>query len=170
MVTALAIEVQDEENRMRYLPNLVGKKLPGDIPQYFNVVGFTRKSYDEKNEKERYFVMTRSTSGIIDTKSHAALDSEEEPNVAAWVEKISVYWEDKNQGGMPTESAVTRPEPEFDPAEQKHVDRVDKPEIKALFDKLGTPIEHRIIASKKYMTDKKLIEVIEKRIDEQEEE
>lgn len=167
-VIALANEIADDQQRMVYRPNLVGKKLPQDIPQYFNLVAFMRKDHERGESQERYYALTRSNSDVIYTKAHPALDAEETPNISGWFDKINAYWASKGQGEMPTESGVTVKEEEekISPADKKLMERLQNAKIVSLYERLGYDRDLQIAGLKKYRNDDKLIEVLSTKLEE----
>lgn len=165
VVIALATETQDDQNRIVYRPNLVGKKLPQDIPQYFNIVTFLDKEWEKGAKVEKFIARMRSSSSRIYTKGRRALDSEEVPNIGIWMDKISSYRSERGQDPLPTKSGITKTETEAPPGDPKLQKRLDDPKTKAFFEQIGkyeaVTDEKRIRTLKKYRSDEKLWEVLE---------
>lgn len=165
-VIALSTESQDEQNRLILRPNLVGKKLPNDIPQYFNIVAFMDKEWDKGSESERFFCRMRSSASRIYTKGHRCLDAEEVPDIGVWLKKLSEYWASHGQDALPTESEVTTTEPApVSGVDSKVQTRLENEKTVALFSGLSEFMkitnEKKIQTLKKYKSDEKLHEVLE---------
>lgn len=168
-VLALADEKQDDSQRVYVRPALIGQKLPYDIPQYFNIVGYMSKE-KQRGRAERYFVKFQSSSDELATKGHRALDAEEEPNISVWQKKISDYLEGHKASALPTAGEVTiepedEPDDGFTPAERKLLERVESnARMKELLELLGTSKELVVGGLKKYRNDDKFIEILEARL------
>ena len=164
-IITLATEVQDESNQMVVRPSLIGKKLPADIQQYFNIVGFVDKEW-QRDGGERYFVRMQSSADKMNTKGHRALKAEEVPDIGVWLDKISAYWEERAQSPLPKKAEITVEDkgPELSPEEKSLRERLDNPKLKELFDRLGTSEENKMAGLKKFRNDDKLIEVLEARL------
>ena len=76
----LADEVQDNNQRMIYRPALAGKKLPGNVIQYFNLCCFQRKSRDSNAVGGATYESVFDAGDEYYTKTHPALDPVEVPS------------------------------------------------------------------------------------------
>lgn len=171
-VIALSTETQDDNNNVIHRPNLVGKKLPNDIPQYFNIVCFMDKEWEKGAAFERFIARMRSSSSRIYTKGHRCLASEEVPDIAVWLQKLSDYWSKHGQEALPTKSEVTNTEPkktEVTSKDAKINERLKNEKTVELFKVLSEFMlitdEKKIQTLKKYKSDEKLHEVLNSQID-----
>lgn len=163
-VICLSDEIQDNNNRLVYRPQLAGKKLPSAILQFFNLVCFQRKMRDADAVGGATYESVFDAGDEYYTKTHPALAPIEVPLFRLWVDKIAKYALDNNQGQMPTASSkvsgMTKRKTENDVFKQ----RIEQPKIKALFDELDAPEAKRLSTADKYRSDLKLIEILEKRV------
>jgi hypothetical protein len=165
VVIALANETQDDEQKVVYRPNLVGKKLPQDIPQYFNIVCFMDKEWERGAKEEKFIARMRSSSSRIYTKGHRALNSEEVPDVSVWMDKLSAYWSRHGQEALPEDAEVTKTEPKVSEEDARLKARLEDPKTIELFAELEKYEEvddaRKRRAAKKFRSDEKLWQVID---------
>lgn len=172
-VVCLSDEKQDNNNRMMHRPALAGKKLPGDVVQYFNLCFFQRKMRDTNAVGGATYESVFDAGDEYYTKTHPALAPVEVPLFRAWVDKIAAHAAANKEGHMPSASTPVST-PAARQANQRKSkeallrERIEKPEIKELFDKLEAPEAKRLAGAEKYQSDDKLIEVLKKRVAEQE--
>jgi hypothetical protein len=163
-IICLSDEVQDNNQRLIYRPQLAGKKLPSSLVQYFNLCCFQRKQRDPDAVGGATYEAVFDAGDEYYTKTHPALEPVEAPTVRGLVDKISRYAKEHSEGDMPTQSSPISSAAMAKNAQKKQVDRLESPKIKELFDKLIYP-ESKVKAELgKYSTDDKLIEVLEKRV------
>ena len=176
MVIATTTAAQDDENRMHHRVSLFGKKLPNDLPRYFNIAVTLQRTRDRESGQNVHSVITAGDHRYV-TKGHLALDEREVPNAGVWFKKMSEFWEANGGVALPTEGEVTSTTPEVDPEEDKLQARLESPKIKELFDALKAPEPKlingawdrnnpRVAALMKYRSDIKLVEQLQKRLDE----
>lgn len=166
-IICLSDEVQDNNSRMIYRPSLAGKKLPGNVIQYFNLCCFVRKVREPSAVGGAIHQAVFDAGDEYYTKGHPALEAVEVPNVRAWVEKIAAYAIEHNEGDMPSHSAPVAPERSPNPNKANDdliTKRLANPKIKELFDRLDAPEAKRRAGAEKYRSDDKLIEVLTKRV------
>jgi hypothetical protein len=163
-VVALATAIQDNENRMYWRPALSGKKLPDDLPQYFNLVVFPKKTRTRGDQNKSSYMAVTDGGEEAYTKGHPALLPDEEPNITAWVEKINSYGQAHGEGALESKAGVTTAS---GPQKEQPRDELDN-EIEALFDKLGAPPAKRLATRAKYEDREKLRDVLRSRISEAE--
>lgn len=158
LLVALAMHLQDDAQKSLWRPSLFGKKLPEDLPQYFNLVVFPKRDRVRgEGMRARYYVVTEGGDEAY-TKGHPALGSEEEPNITKWVEKINAYGLEAGEGAISVkvEHKVKADAPP-DPIQVLIADE----EVKGLFDQLSAPEAKRVATAKKYNGDRaKLIEIL----------
>jgi hypothetical protein len=167
-VICLADEVQDNTQRLVYRPALAGKKLPGNLIQYFNLCAFQRKTRDSSSLGGATYESVFDSGPEYYTKTHPALDPIEVPNVRTWVSKMATYATDHGEGDMPTESSPSAAAQEEKREEAAMQARLDNPKIKELFDKLQAPDAKRRATLTKHRVDSKVIEILSKRVAEME--
>lgn len=172
-VVCLSDEKQDNNNRMMHRPALAGKKLPGDVVQYFNLCFFQRKMRDANAVGGATYESVFDAGDEYYTKTHPALAPVEAPLFRAWVDKIAAHAAANKEGHMPSASTpvsspASRQANQRKSKEALLKERIEKPEIKELFDKLEAPEAKRLAGAEKYQSDAKLIEVLKKRVLEQE--
>lgn len=167
-VICLSNEVQDNNQRLIQRPALAGKKLPGDVIQYFNLCCFQRKMRDQNATGHAIYESVFDAGDEYYTKTHPALAPIEPPLFRHWVDKVAKHAQDNGEGDMPTASSPVSNVVNEHRKANTFKDRIEKPKIKALFDKLGSPEAARLAGAEKYRSDDKLIEILEKRIAEQE--
>jgi len=168
-VVCLSDEKQDNNNRMMHRPALAGKKLPGDVVQYFNLCFFQRKMRDPNAVGGATYESVFDAGDEYYTKTHPALAPVEAPLFRGWVDKIAAHAEANKEGQMPSASTpvstpASRQTNQRKSKEALLKERIEKPEIKALFDKLDSPEAKRLAGAEKYQSDEKLIDVLKKRI------
>lgn len=163
-VICLADEVQDNTQRLVYRPALAGKKLPSNLIQYFNLCAFQRKVRDTDSAGGATYESVFDAGSEYYTKTHPALEPVETPSIRIWVDKISGYATTHGEGDMPTESTPSAKQEEESKEEDSLQARLNNPQIKELFDKLGAPDAKRRVTLSKYRSDAKLIEVLSKRV------
>lgn len=162
-IICLSDEVQDNNNRMIYRPQLAGKKLPSSLVQYFNLCCFQRKVRDPDAVGGATYEAVFDAGDEYYTKTHPALDPIEPPTVRGFIDKISRYAQDNNEGDMPTQSSPISSVAQEKNAKQAQANRLENPRIKELLDKLVYPKAKVDAELAKYASDDKLIEVLEKR-------
>lgn len=172
-VICLADEVQDNNQRMIYRPALAGKKLPGNLIQYFNLCFFQRKTREQSATGGAIYESVFDAGQEYYTKTHPALDPIEPPNARLWLEKISTYATEHGEGDMPTSSSPVSSVVKEQDEDEKLRARIANEEIKNLFDRLeaaGVPAPHgkRMKTAQKYRSDDKLKEVLLKKVKEAE--
>lgn len=167
-VICLSDEVQDNTNRLVYRPALAGKKLPGNIIQYFNLCCFQRKTRDAEAVGGAVYESVFDWGPEYYTKTSPALNPVEPPVIRNIVDKIAKYAEEHGEGDMPTESSpVSNAEPSKDTAKADEIEaRLNNPRIRRLFDAVGAEPAARRQAAMKYRDDRKLEERILKKIKE----
>lgn len=168
-IICLNDEIQDNNNRIINRPALAGKKLPGQIIQYFNLCGFQRKVREDTSTVAAIYETVFDAGNEYYTKTHPALEAIESPSYRSWVGKVAKYSADHAEGEMPSASSpvsavVTQKRPQ-DELQR----RINQPQIKELFDKLGATDAKRLASAEKYRSDDKLVEILKKRLQEQEE-
>lgn len=166
-VVCLSDEKQDNNNRMMQRPALAGKKLPGDVVQYFNVCFFQRKVRDSNAVGGATYESVFDAGDEYYTKTHPALAPVETPLFRHWVDKIAAHARANSEGTMPSASSPVPQATNQKKKENSLKDRIEQPKIKALFDELDSPEAKRLAGAEKYRTDEKLIEILEKRVLEQ---
>lgn len=179
-VICLADEVQDNNQKLIYRPALAGKKLPGNLIQYFNLCFFQRKQRDSAAVDGATYESVFDSGPEYYTKTHPALDPVEVSNARLWVDKISKYALAHGEGDMPTVSSpVSRSEPEPPPPGEDPksllVKRIEQKSVKDLFERLeaaGVPAPRgrRIKTAETYVDDDELKRVLKKKIKEAENE
>jgi hypothetical protein len=167
-IICLNDEIQDNTQRVLNRPALAGKKLPGQIIQFFNLCGFQRKTREDTSTVAAIYETVFDAGSEYYTKTHPALEPIEPPSFRSWAEKIAKFSAANHLGQMPSASSpvsavVSQKKPEDDLQR-----RVRQPKIKELFDKLNAPEAKRLATADKYRSDEKLIEILEKRLKEQE--
>jgi hypothetical protein len=172
-VVCLSDEKQDNNNRMMHRPALAGKKLPGDVVQYFNLCFFQRKMRDANAVGGATYESVFDAGDEYYTKTHPALGAVEVPLFRAWVDKIAAHAAANKEGHMPSASSpvsspASRQANQRKSQETLLKERIEKPALKELYDKLDYPEAKRIAGATKYQSDDKLIEVLKKRIAEAE--
>jgi AAA domain len=168
-VICLADEAQDNNQRMIYRPALAGKKLPGAILQYFNLVCFQRKDRDPSSTKRAIHESVFDAGDEYYTKSHPALEPIEAPVVRNWIDKISDYAKSHGEGDMPNASAPVSAISLQREEEAGLRGRLAKnPRLRELFAQLSATEGKQFASLRKYSDDQKLIEVLEKRVKEEE--
>lgn len=166
-VICLSDEIQDNNQRIIYRPQLAGKKLPSGILQYFNLVCFQRKTRDPNSVNAAIYESVFDAGDEYYTKTHPALATTEVPLFRLWVDKITQYATEHDEGDMPSASSpVTAVAKEKD-QNTILLERINQPRIRELFDHLDAPEAKRLATAEKYRVDSKLIEVLEKRLAEQ---
>lgn len=168
-VITLDAEVQDDMNRIIHTPALAGKKLPKELAAYFNLVGFQMKVRSPEDLKSRYITLLDAGDTVV-TKTHPALDPEEDPNVTTWIGKINEYGQKTGEGVMSDE--VKTQERPVDPEDQALAEAeniIGSPDVKALFDQLGASYGKRIAAARKYETREAVMEALQKLIEKKDE-
>lgn len=168
-VICLADEVQDNNQRMISRPQLAGKKLPSAILQYFNLVCYQRKTRDRDAVGGATYESVFDAGEEYYTKTHPALAPIEVPLFRSWVAKVTDYAKTHGEGDMPSSSSPVSSVVTRRSKEDALKARIEQPKIKELFDKLEAPPAKRIAAAEKYVSDEKLLEVLEKRLKEKEE-
>jgi hypothetical protein len=166
-VVCLSDEKQDQNNRVMQRPSLAGKKLPGDVVQYFNVCFFQRKVRDANAIGGATYESVFDAGDEYFTKAHPALAPVEPPLFRLWVDKIAAHAKANAEGDMPSASSPVSPAVQPKKKENSLKARIEQPKIKALFDELESPEAKRLAGAEKYRSDEKLIEVLEKRVAEQ---
>lgn len=167
-VICLSDEVQDNNQRMICRPALAGKKLPSAIIQYFNLCGFQRKQRDPNAVGRASYETVFDAGDEYYTKTHPALEAVEAPMFRSWVDKVARYANEHGEGDMPSASAPVQQAVQQKGKEDALKQRIANPKIKELFDKLDAPEGKRLASAEKYRNDTKLIEVLEKKVKEQE--
>ena len=124
------------------------------------------KEWDKGAEQEKFFCRMRSTASRIYTKGHRCLDSEEVPDIAVWLRKLSEYWASHGQESLPTKSEVTKTDPPpTSGVDAKIQSRLENEKTVALFTGLSEFMkitsEKKVQTLKKYKSDEKLHEVLE---------
>lgn len=163
-VICLADEVQDNNQRLVYRPALAGKKLPGNLIQYFNLCAFQRKTRDAEAVGGATYESVFDAGAEYYTKTHPALDPIELPSVRTWIEKMGAYAVAHGEGDMPTESSPSSAALEAKREEDAVQSRLNNTKIKSMFDKLQAPDAKRRATLAKYADDKKVIEILTKRV------
>ncbi len=166
-VICLSDEKQDNNNRMMHRPALAGKKLPGDVIQYFNLCCFQRKVRDPNAVGGATYESVFDAGDEYYTKTHPGLAPVEPPLFRHWVDKVTAHALAHAEGQMPTASTPVSLVGASRPKVDTLAERIEKPEIKALFDELDSPPAKRLAGAEKYRSDAKLIEVLQKRVNEQ---
>lgn len=167
-IICLSDEVQDDQNRLIYRPQLAGKKLPSSLVQYFNLCCFQRKQRDQSAVGGATYESVFDAGDEYYTKTHPALEPVEAPTVRGFIDKISRYAESHNEGDMPTQSS-----PISSVAQQKNAQREENDKLAArldgrigeMFEYLVTPDAKRTAEMKKYQDDDELIAVLEKKVE-----
>lgn len=162
MAIATTTVVQDDESRMFQRLSVFGKKLPTDLPRYFNLAVTMMKKTDPSGVEVHKAVTSAGEKYI--TKGHLALEQVEEPDVRKWFEKMNTFWGEHGQSDIPQEGVVTREAPKMSAAEAATQERLNHPEVKRLFDLLGAPDAKRLVTVKKYRSLDKLLEVLKGRV------
>lgn len=158
-------QIQDEESKMYHRISVYGKKLFQDLPRYFNLA-VTMVSKTDRAGEETYSAITKGDDRYI-TKGHLALDRIEVPNVQVWFDKMSKFWKDNEQTGIPQDGEQTSEaqEPELSKSEQ----RLANPKTTKLFEDLSKyevwPKAKRLRCVDKYRQDEKLWSVLEARLE-----
>lgn len=163
-VITLNTEIQDEQNRIIHAPALAGKKLPKELAAYFNLVGFQMKQRDVNDLKSSYVTVLDAGDTVV-TKSHPALDAEEEPNISLWVDKINSWGEMTGEGTI--SRSVKRLERPVDPEQQAIAaaeNLIAHPDVKALFDELDAPHGKRIATARKYVDREAIVAALTKNL------
>jgi hypothetical protein len=163
-VICLSDEAQDNNQRIINRPALTGKKLPSGVLQYFNLCAFQRKQRDPNSILGATYESVFEAGDEYFTKTHPALDPVEIPLFRSWVDKVSAYAKDHDEGDMPSASVPVKSVVNEKRKVDLIIERINQPKIKELFDKLEAPEAKRIASAEKYRTDDKLIEVLEKRV------
>ena len=164
MAIVTTTKEQDDGNRYHHRLSLFGKKLPTDLPRYYNVAATIMSKEDESGKTVRKAVFMQDDRFI--TKSHLALDDVEEPNVKSWFKKMDAFWGEHQIAPMPVKGEITMQKSEFDQRAEEMELRLQDPEIKDLFDKIKAPKAKRLAGLRKYSDDDELKEVLQARIDE----
>ena len=166
-IIALANETQGADQKMYWRPALQGKKLPGDLPQYFNLVVFPMKQKVSRGERAKFVVLTEGGEETY-TKGHPALEPIEEPNISDWIDKINTHGAITGEGALSMTAGDSRPIDEKVEEEKERVkaELLADPEVKAAFDELGSTEAKRIAAVEKYSTRSDLMEVLGMRVKE----
>lgn len=170
-VICLSDEVQDNNQRMIQRPALAGKKLPGNLIQYFNLCAFQRKMRESSATDGAIYESVFDAGPEYYTKTHPALNPIEPPNMRLIIQKIIDYAAAHGEGDMPTASSPVSPSVNVNagPTEDDKIRaRMENPKIKELFDKLQAPQAKREATLKKYRSDEKVIEVLGKKVEEME--
>jgi hypothetical protein len=160
-VIALATSIQDNDNKMYWRPALSGKKLPDDLPQYFNLVVFPKKTRVRGDQNKSTYIVVTDGGDEAYTKGHPALLPDEEPNISMWVEKINTYGQAHGEGSLESKSGVTTAAAA--PKAEAFQDEIDI-QIEALFDKLGAPPAKRDATRAKYQDRAQLHLVLAARV------
>jgi len=161
VVIALAMDTQDDNNRLMFTPAVTGKKLPKKMASFFNIVGFQTKRRMDGSDRPVHLTILDGDDRYV-PKTHPALDPVEVPDIATWVEKINNYGE----GTIPTEVRIE--ERRLSEEEQDIVDAenlIRDSEISYMFNNLGATEGARIAAARKYKTREALLAAIQKRLD-----
>ena len=178
MVIVTTTVLQDDENRMHHRISLFGKKLPTDLPRYFNLAVTMRRKRNNESGESSHEVLTSADNRYI-TKGHLALDPVEVPDVRVWFEKMNTFWSGHGTSQIPDEAGFYEPPPQTNSEEDKIEIRLESPQVKELFEKLGAPEpdkvngvwdrkNSRVKAVLKYRNETKLIEQLTKRVAEKE--
>jgi hypothetical protein len=158
--------VQDEEQRIHHRLSISGKKLPTDLPRYFNIAVTMASKVDRDTGEQVHKAITKGDERYI-TKGHLALEPVEDPDVRKWFDKMSTFWGAHEQGAIPTTGQQTR-ESAPAPAPTKEEERLQNPKTIELFEAIAKyePVteEKKIRTVKKYRSDEKLWEVLENRL------
>lgn len=151
-VIALATSLQDDNNRMVWRPALAGRKLPDDLPQYFNLVGRTVKHRLAGGSGRAKYSVVLEGGDEAYTKGHPALDPEEQPDVSAWAGKLSEFGQERGEGVVPAKA-----EPTKSPAELARYRLMNDPEITSRFNQLRWLPAKRRAACDKYPSRDELL-------------
>lgn len=166
-VICLSDEVQDDGSRLIYRPQLAGKKLPSSLVQYFNLCCFQRKQRDPSAVGGATYESVFDAGDEYYTKTHPALDPIEPPTVRGFIDKISQYAGEHDEGDMPTQSSPISVAAQEKNAKRevndKQAARLKNPKLIELFGILAYPEAKKTAEMKKYVDDGKLIEVLEKK-------
>lgn len=165
-VICLSDEIQDNNQRLIYRPQLAGKKLPSSILQYFNLVAFQRKQRDRDAVGGATYESVFDAGDEYYTKTHPALAPIEVPLYRNWVDKVAEYAKSHGEGDMPSASAPVSSVVNTQRKNDVIKERINQPKIKELFDKLEAPEAKRIATAEKYRSDDKLLEILNKRVEE----
>jgi hypothetical protein len=166
-IICLSDEVQDDQNRLIYRPQLAGKKLPSSLVQYFNLCCFQRKQRDQSAVGGATYESVFDAGDEYYTKTHPALEPVEAPTVRGFIDKIARYAESHDEGDMPTQSSPISSVAQQRNAAREEGDRLAArlavPRIKELFELLVYPDAKRTAEMKRFAEDDDLIESLEKR-------
>lgn len=165
-VICLSDEIQDNQQRLIYRPQLAGKKLPSAILQYFNLCAFQRKQRDRDAVGGATYESVFDAGDEYYTKTHPGLDPIERPLYRSWVDKVAEYAKTHGEGDMPSASAPVSGAVASKRKDDEIKARIEQPKIKELFDALEAPEAKRIASAVKYRSDDKLIEILQKRVEE----
>ena len=102
VVTALASTTIVDGKRL-IIPDLLGKKLPPQIPRYFTAVGYAHRYRDESGKTHR-FVDFDAPDGIV-SKPSSKLIGQQPNNASAWLPLL-----DGHDGGPPKPLPPMNPE------------------------------------------------------------
>ena len=166
MAIATTTVIQDEENRMHQRISIFGKKLPTDLPRYFNIAVTMKKGANQQGEEVHRAITSAGDQYV--TKGHLALENVEVPDVRLWFDKMSAFWGEHGQSDVPKDAQVTHKSVPVNDEEAQVQERLANPEIKALFDKLEAPQAKRRATLAKYRSDEKLIQALRDRVSDQE--
>jgi len=164
-VICLSDEVQDNNQRLIFRPQLAGKKLPSSLVQYFNLCCFQRKQRDPSAVGGAVYESVFDAGDEYYTKTHPALEPVEPPTARGLVDKIAQYAKTHDEGDMPTQSAPISSVAQEKNAKAAAAARLDNPDIKSLLEQLHWP-EAKVNAElAKHPSDESLIASLKSKVE-----